>query len=175
MFNIPRQFTQGDRVTWLEKIDGYNPTTDTLNLYVRGLNGLINAVGIPDGEEWLFDLTEAITGSLSPGNYKAQYTISSPTSGKKSFALINLVVLPNLENLTELDPRDEDEKELDLIAEAISKLSSGAVSEYEIGMRKVKYQDLKELVNRQSSLRLRIARKKNPSLFGKNIGASFKN
>jgi hypothetical protein len=74
------------------------------------------------------------------------------------------------------DGRSPEEKELAALNEAIAKLASGAVSEYRIGDRMMRYQDLSQLTQRQQYLRNRIAKIKNPGSIGRrNVGIRFCN
>lgn len=173
MFNwtIPQTITQGDRATWTQILDGYNPTTDTLSCFIRGQNGGLNLTGAPNNETWDFTITEAQSTTLVPGEYKAQFVIFTATNGRHTLETVDLLVCPNFESLTEFDARSDDEKELEQITTAIARLASGAVAEYRIGDRMMRYQDLNQLTTRQRELRNRIARAKNPG--GRNVGIRF--
>lgn len=169
-WNIPQNITQGDRITWKQALDGYNNTTDTLTCFVRGLNGGLDLTGVPVGDDWEFNVLEAQSANLNPGNYKAQFVVFSG-SGRQTLGTTDLLICPSFESLTEFDVRSADEKELAAITEAIAKLVTGAVSEYRVGDRMMRYQDLNQLTNRQRELRNRIARAKN--LGGRNVGIRF--
>jgi hypothetical protein len=174
-FNIPKSFTQGDRVSWWEHFPEHNPLTDTLSCFIRGLNSALDltAIGSVDGFE--FTLNEASSMQLVPGNYQAQFVIY-PSSGRLTLGKIKLTVLSSFEDLTTIDPRSDDEKELEQITIAIAKLASGAVSEYRIGDRLMRYQDLSALTQRQQYLRNRIAKAKKPkNIGGRNVGVRFSN
>jgi hypothetical protein len=174
-FNIPTQITQGDRTSWWEHFPEHNPLTDTLSCFIRGQATALDltAVGSVDGFE--FTLSETSSMQLLPGNYQAQFVIY-PSSGRLTLGKTKLTVLTSFEDLTELDVRSDDEKELEQITIAIAKLASGAVSEYRIGDRLVRYQDLTVLTQRQQYLRNRIAKAKNPkSIGGRNVGVRFSN
>jgi hypothetical protein len=97
-------------------------------------------------------------------------------SGRHTLGTVDLEVLPSFENLTELDPRTDDEKELEEVTKAIAAVISGGVAEYYIGSRRVRYQDLQLLTDRQRELRQRIAiasGRIKPG--GTNVGISFRN
>lgn len=175
-WTIPQTITQGDRITWKQSLDGYNNTTDTLACFIRGLSAGLDLTGTPTPQTeggWEFTILEAQSTTLSPGNYKAQFVVFSGT-GRKTLGSTDLLVCPSFENLTQFDVRSADEKELALITEAIAKLVSGAVSEYRVGDRMMRYQDLEQLTRRQRELKNRIAKAKNPnSIGGRNVGIRF--
>lgn len=174
-FNIPTQITQGDRASWWEHFPEHNPLTDTLTCFIRGQATALDltAVGSVDGFE--FTLSETSSMQMTPGNYQAQFVIY-PSSGRLTLGNTNLTVLSSFEDLTQIDPRSDDEKELEQITTAIARLAGGAVSEYRIGDRLMRYQDLSALTQRQQYLRNRIAKTKSPkSIGGRNVGVRFSN
>jgi hypothetical protein len=190
MWNIPTTITQGDRVTWSQKLDIYNPATDTLSCFVRGTSPGLDLTGTPNSKAetvgspdhvprrncWDFIITEAQSTSLAPGKYQAQFVIFEFSTVRKTLGIAELLVCAGFDNLTQIDFRSTDEKELAIITEAIAKLVSGAVSEYRIGDRMMRYQDLNQLTQRQQYLRNRIAKAKNPgSIGGRNVGIRFEN
>jgi hypothetical protein len=176
MWNIPVAITQGDRVTWSQKLDIYNPATDTLSCFVRGTSPGLDLTGTPNSNCWDFIITEAQSTSLAPGKYQAQFVIFEFSTVRKTLGIAELLVCAGFDNLTQIDFRSTDEKELAIITEAIAKLVSGAVSEYRIGDRMMRYQDLNQLTQRQQYLRNRIAKAKNPgSIGGRNVGIRFEN
>lgn len=148
MFNIPKQITQGDKTTWTEKLSDYNPLTDTLSCFIRGQTAL-DLTGTPTAEGWYFTIDSAQSETLAPGKYKTQFVIFESGTDRKTLGTTELLVCPSFEKLTELETRSADEIELEKITKAIAKLASGAVSEYWIGDRKLKDQDLQQLTKRQ--------------------------
>ena len=173
IWNIPTQFTQGDTVSWYEHLPDYNPTTNTLSCFIRGQSASLDltANGSSDGFEFTLSSTQS---DVSAGKYHAQFVIFPSSGGRKALGIAHLQVLPGFENLTNLDPRTPDEIELEQITQAIIKLATGAVAEYEIGDRRMRYQDLDKLTRRQEYLRRRIAiasGKVSPG--GRNIGVRF--
>ena len=174
MFNIPKQITQGDTVSWSETLDEYNPATDTLKCFIRGQSAL-DLTGVSNGNQWDFTIDTNQSILLAAGKYNTQFVIEFSTN-KKALGTTELLVCPSFENMSKLETRSPDEIELEEITKAILKLSSGAVSEYWIGDRKLRYQDLEQLTERQQYLRNRIAMRKNPSrIGGRNVGIKFSN
>ena len=184
MFNIPKQFTQGDRITWKEKLDQYNPATDNLSCFIRGQNGSLDLTATPlpsaspllGGTEggWEFLIPEVSSATLAPGGYKVQFVIVTTAKGRQTLGEAELEVCPSFEDLTTFDVRDADEIELEAITKAIAQVVSGGIVEYQIKGRKVTYQDLNTLTDRQAYLRNRIAKRKNKSAIGgRNVGISF--
>ena len=176
-WNIPDLFTQGDRVTWIETFSGYNPSTDTLSCFLRGLDKALDLTGVPllTDAGWEFTITETQSATFNPGKYKAQF-IFFGTRGRATLGSADLVVLPSFEGLATLETRTDDEIELEQITVAIARLASGAVAEYRIGDRMMRYQDLAALTQRQQYLRNRIAKAKNPkNIGGRNVGVRFSN
>ena len=175
MFNIPKQITQGDKTTWTEKLPDYNPLTDTLSCFIRGQTAL-DLTGTATAEGWNFAIESAQSETLTPGKYKTQFVILEFGTDRKTLGTTELLVCPSFEKLTELETRSPDEIELEAITKAINKLACGAVSEYWIGDRKLKYQNLEQLTKRQQYLRNRIAMKKNPrAIGGRNVEIKFGN
>jgi hypothetical protein len=169
-WNIPQTITQGDRVFWSQILDGYNNITDTLSCFIRGASGGIDLTGVPSGDGWDFTINEAQSTTFASGNYKAQFVVFSGL-GRETLGTVDLLVCPSFENLTEFDARTADQKELAVITEAIGKLVTGAVAEYRVGDRMMRYQDLNQLTQRQRELRNRIAKTKNPG--GRNVPIRF--
>ena len=171
-WNIPQQITQGDLITWSQDKIGYNPATDTLNCFIRG-NSALDLTGVSNGNGWDFEIASAQSANLIGGAYKTQFVILTASGGRTTLGHTDLLVCPSFENLTEFDTRDEDEKELEAITQAIGKIASGGIAEYYIGTRRARYQDLGELTKRQQYLRNRIAMKKRGGIGGRNVGVRF--
>lgn len=172
-WNIPTQITQGDFITWSEELPDYNPATDTLSCFIRGQSAL-DLTGVANGTKWDFTLTSTQSDALIPSLYKTQFVIYAGGTNKTTLGSTDLVVCHSFENLTEFETRSADEIELEEITKAITKLSTGAVSEYEIGDRRMRYQDLDKLTARQRELRHRIAiasGRLKPG--GRNVGVRF--
>lgn len=175
MFNIPNQITQGDTVKWSETLDDYNPATNTntLKCFIRGATKL-DLEGVASDYGWDFTITSTQSEELTPGVYKTQFKIFAFTGENKTLGSTDLLVCQSFESLTELDTRSDDENELSLITQAITKLASGAVAEYYIGDRRMRYQDLEELTKRQAYLRKRIVIASGKiKAGGRNVGVRF--
>lgn len=178
-FNIPSQITQGDRVSWNQELDKFIPDgrpIDTLSCFIRGQSSL-DLTGVPNGFNWDFVITESQSLALQPGKYKTQFVIFAVASGKTTLGTTDLIVLPSFEALTTLETRSADEIELEQVTIAIAKLVTGAVAEYRIGDRMMRYQDLGILTLRQQHLRNRVAKAKYPRSLvgGRNVAIRFSN
>jgi hypothetical protein len=176
MWNIPTTITQGDRFSWWEHLSLYNPLTNTLSCFIRGQSGALDltATGSVDRFEFTVDSVQSM--GLPAGKYKTQFVIFELTTTRKTLGSTDLLILPSFEGLTQIETRSSDEIELETITSAIARLVSGAVSEYRIGDRMMRYQDLNQLTQRQQYLRNRIAKAKNPgSIGGRNVGIRFEN
>ena len=175
IFNIPTQFTQGDSFSWYIKLGDYNPATDTLSCFIRGQSAL-DLTGISNADRWDFAITSVQSAELIPGKYKKQYVIFKNGTKRETLWTADLLVCQSFENLTELETRTPDEIELEAVTKAIAQLSSKNVAEYYIGTRKVRYNDLASLYERQKYLRNRIAKSKNKAAIGgRNVRAGFRN
>lgn len=156
IWNIPNQITQGDTVEWSQTLDNYNPATDTLSCFIRGKSPL-DLTGNANGDAWDFSIDTNQSILLATGKYKTQFVIFKFHTQRKTIGTTELLVCPSFEKLTQLETRSADEIELEGITQAIAKLAGGAVAEYWIGDRKMRYQDLSQLTERQKYLRSRIA------------------
>ena len=174
IFYIPTEFTQGDRLSWYEHIPGRDPISDILKVFIVGRKAklIVTANGGISGFE--FSIASATTQALQPGKYKTQFAIFELSGDKTTLGTTEITVLPSFEGLTEIETRSADEIELELITNAIASLASGAVAEYRIGDRMMRYQDINQLTDRLKYLRTRIAiatGKIKPG--GRNIGVRF--
>ena len=156
-WNIPQTITQGDRITWCEYLANYGIATDVLKVFIVGQHNSYTAIANGNGDGFEFSIPSTITQVLQPGKYKAQFKIFANSGENKTIGSTELTVLPSFENLTELETRSADEIELELITTAIAKIASGAVAEYRVGDRMMRYQDLDQLTRRQEYLTRRIA------------------
>lgn len=173
IWNIPQKFTQGDRLNWLERIDNYNSLTTELEIFIRGTDAL-NLVGEKLYNGWGFEISRHQSMDLRPGKYRAQIVVTPSEAERFTFLdHVDLFVQPSFENLTQVETRSADEIELGLITKAIARLASGAVSEYRIGDREMRYQDLRSLTERQRELRLRIKYANRGYTGGQNVGIRF--
>lgn len=173
-------FTQGDRVEFEftdnfevdEQNHVFDPNLDSLKLFIRGASTL-NAEAIYDGK-LKFVLESSETENLEPGTYKGQFVLNiGEITTKKTLGISTFEVCPSFENLESLDTRLPEEKELEILNEAIAKLSSG-VHRYEIHEREMEYSDLPDLIKQRDKLRNRIAKLKNPNTVGgRNVGVRF--
>ncbi len=176
IFNIPTQFTQGDRVSWWEHISDYDPVNDILKVFIVGRKNTLTVTANGGINGFEFAIASTLTKVLQPGKYKAQFAIYVNGMDKTTLGSTDLLVCPSFENLSELETRTPDEIELEAVTEAIAKLSSKNVAEYYIGTRKVRYNDLASLYERQKYLRNRIAKSKNKAAIGgRNVGVGFRN
>jgi hypothetical protein len=172
IWNIPKTITQGDQFTWIETKENYNYLADNLKIFIRGKSALdLQSANLYNG--WGFEITSAQSMALLPGKYKAQIVVFPYNDDRFTLDIVDLEVKASFENLTELDTVSPDEKELELITMAIARLVSGAVAEYRIGDRMMRYQDLEQLTKRQRELRNRIAAKKSGNYGGRNVGIRF--
>lgn len=175
MWNIPQTITQGDHRTWIETKENYDYLADHLKIFIRGQSALdLQSANLYNG--WGFEITSAQSMALLPGKYKAQIVVFPHLDERFALDIISLEVLASFESLTTLETRTPDEIELEQITMAIAKLVSGAVAEYRIGDRMMRYQDLEQLTKRQRELRNRIAMALNPkNIGGRNVGIRFEN
>ena len=167
--SIPQVITQGDRVIWQEDIFMFDPAKHTLAYFIRGESGSLNLTAIGTS----FEISGDQSIGIEPGRYKAQLVFFG-LSIRQTLGVVDLQVNPSFENLTTVETKTPDEIELEAITKAIAIVASGGVAEYYIGDRRVRYQDLTGLTERQNYLRRRIAFKLNPGLIGgRNVGVGF--
>lgn len=163
MFNIPKQFYSGDRITWTEELTELS--VDTFALFVRGPNSL-DITGVKNGATWLFEISEEKSEALAPGLYRAYAVAYITGDGRKTIGTAEFSVLPNPASTGFVDNRSREEIELEMVRSAIFKVAEGGVAEYEIGERRVRYSNLDELQARERYLVNRIAKLKDRSIIG---------
>ena len=134
----------------------------------------MDLTGVPDGDSWIFAITEAQSNSLKAGKYNAMFTVYVNGYGRKTLDVVGIQVSANLAEAVEIDNRYDEEIELELVNEAIANCLSGGVAEYEIGDRRIRYQDIEGLFKRQRYLQTRLAKRMNRgSIGGRNVGVRF--
>ena len=163
MFNIPKEFYSGDKLTWTEELT--DSAVDTFALFIRGPSTL-DITGIENGLTWLFEISEEKSEALLPGLYRANFVVYIVGTGRKTIGSMQFSVLPNPATVGSVDNRSHEEIELELVRSAIFKVAEGGVAEYEIGERRVRYSSLDELYKRERYLVNRIAKRKNRSIIG---------
>lgn len=95
-WNIPPKITQGDRVTWMQTLNGFDSDIDVLSCFVRGQNDGLDLTGTPTIlTGWDFTIVETQSASLKPGKYQAQFVIIASIFGKKTLGSTDLIVLPS--------------------------------------------------------------------------------
>lgn len=170
-YNIPRQFTKGDYFEWVDSDlrdrDGnyLNPDEWLLTYHIRGQD-VLDLSGTTTEKGWEFSATL----DLLDGDYQAQVAVYNGVK-RKTLGFIGLAVLPDLsEVISEFDPRSESEKILhdirSAIASAVSDKAKGSkVQEYEIGTRKMKYEQFDQMLGELRRLERyyawRVARERN--------------
>ncbi|MEM7756577.1 MAG: hypothetical protein AAF298_00395 [Cyanobacteria bacterium P01_A01_bin.40] len=178
-FNIPSQITQGDSIKWVENFSGHDSLVDVMKCFIVGQSNSLTVSGNAIASGFEFEISGSMSQILQPGKYKAQFAffldyVNVGSDRKNTLGTTNLLVCPSFESLTELETRSADEIELEAITKAINKLASGAVAEYYIGDRRMRYQDLGELTKRQQYLRTRIAIASGRiKAGGRNVGVRF--
>ena len=172
MFAFPSSITKGDRAEWFVKVSGYDSRLITASIFVRGETAL-DLTGTTVTGGWNFEITTAQSQSLKPGIYLAQLVLFGDSLGRKTIGNQSLTVHASLEDVTQIDTRSNEQRELELVTEAIEKLSNG-VAEYYIGDRRMRYTDLPQLYERQKYLQNRIAKLNNRSFVGgRNVAYGF--
>lgn len=160
--NIPKQFTAGDSVTWLDDAaqDGITSATWALTYVLRGATAL-TITATPEGTGWRSTITAAQSQSLTPGTYAWQ---ASATSGLNRTTLGSgtLSVLADLAyaaNPAAYDPRSQAEQDLDALrAEMRARVTGGSVQEYSIGNRSLKKMPMPDLIALESKLKADVTR-----------------
>lgn len=173
-FNIPRSFTVGDSFTWEDRdlftIDpstqspfAIDPASWNLVFFIRGQTE-ITVSGTPwssdplnvGSDRWVTSIPSGISSLLVAGKYWCQVVVYKP-GYQLSLAVLELIVLPSLQNLVTYDGRSPQEIELDLVNAAIASVLKDGVAEYEIKGRKATFLDLNQLRELRKELNWKIA------------------
>lgn len=160
MPTLPSILTSGDSLNWEESIDNFSPLDWNLTILIRGEKKQLDLVGIANDDTWLFALDTKTSSLLDPGKYWAQYVVFNDVD-RKTLETVELTVNPSFAQLKNYDGRHPDEIELEQVGLAIATVANDGISEYEINGRKVRYQDLSELIRLRDKLRVRIAKRNN--------------
>lgn len=156
--NVPKAFTAGDTVTWLDQgLSGINvdtgeaisflPTAFTLSWAFRGA-GTINAVAVTAGNAFKTTIPSSVTVALAVGLYSWQAYLTDLSGDRSTIGTGQTKVKANLAAQTAVfDGRSEAEQMLALVNAAIKARTEGnAVEEYQIAGRNLKYSPITELL-----------------------------
>ncbi|WP_319419477.1 hypothetical protein [Pleurocapsa sp. FMAR1] len=174
LLNPPKSIVSGDFKKWISTLPEYPPTEWQLSWAIRG-ESVLDLVASPYDGNYQTQISSTQSANLLPGTYSWQAMVTRGNE-RTTIATGSIMVIQDLARAsTGFEARFSDEIELELLTKAIAELSSKNVAEYYIGTRKVRYNDLASLYERQKYLRNRIAKLKNKSsIGGRNVGVSFR-
>ena len=168
--NIPSSIVPGDTVVWRDRslrgkdpstgIDtDYKPTDYALSWAIRGASA-IDAIAVPDGNEFVTTIAASATAALIPGSYFWQAYVER-ASDRLTIAKGRLTVLTNLNiNLPDYDGRTNPEKMLEAVEIALSSGVTKGIQSYTIKGRSLARYSIPELIQLRNQLRIEVSRAK---------------
>lgn len=185
---IPSKITPGDTVIWRDsnlrgadpltgKLGDYLPSTHKILWSLRGASSL-DAESIADGNDFLTTITQLQSSGLVAGTYFWQAYIQNlpteeaPAIARLTIGMGQLEVVPGLSFVSAPhDGRSDTQQMLDAINEAIkARASGGAVQEYSIKGRSLKYAPITELIALRNQLKMEVSREKAASSIAQGLG-----
>lgn len=176
---IPGTINQGDTVTW---IDG--PATDslgnaitspgyTLTWYFAGPTTL-SVVSTAANGGWQTTLTSAQTTAFVVDPDAAYYWQALASNGTSKFTLGTgtFTVIPTIAGQQAgFDGRTQDEKDLAAVKAALqARYTGGAVAEYTIGTRRLRYESMESLQNMYQILLVRVLKAQRAQMMANGLG-----
>jgi hypothetical protein len=179
---IPDVIVRGTTVEYRRTPSEFPPSTHTLTLLLSGGSGAgstLSEAGTASGASFVFSLSTADTGTLTPGNYfweeRAQETA---TSKKYLFASGVLQVTPDLASATPLLTFEA--KALAAIEAAlVIRLGIGAsssqdvIESYAVGIRQFDKWSTREMMDERARLARIVRNQANPGRFGPQVAIHF--
>ncbi|MGE0410028.1 MAG: hypothetical protein AB7P23_12305 [Amphiplicatus sp.] len=184
----PTRFNAGDTVVFdvaSLSLNGENigfPAW-TLTYRLRGNGQTADIAGAGDGSGWTVTIAAATSVAYTAGVYSWSVDVSHGDGRRFTIAGGTLEVLANFATATgAFDGRTQSQKDLDAIDAAIrARLTGGAISEYTIGNRNLRYESIASLRQLRSEVALRVANERNAAAIAdglasrKRIGVRFVN
>lgn len=181
---IPARITAGDTVTWTELAQtdpqlGQLASADwTLSFSLRGPVAVANndVAGTPQGAGWLMTLSSALTASMNTTAKAARwYWQAYATKGgtRVTVGSGTLQVDANLSGVAGVvDMRSNAEQILAQIdATILARTTGGAVAEYTIGSRSMKYMSTPELLALKSRYQIAVRNERRRQAIKNGLGA----
>jgi hypothetical protein len=180
---IPSSIIQGDSVTWLDAAtqDNLGNTISspnwTLDWYFSGPTTL-HVTSTANGTGWSTSLTSAQTAAMTalgapadPPNYFWQATASYGAQ-KITIGSGTLSVALNLANAAAgYSGQTQAEKDLANVQAAIrARISGGVIHEYWIGGRRLRYENVSELLALESRLKMIVAKQRQAQAIANGLG-----
>ncbi len=171
---IPPRITAGDTVSWAEPalsdpIKGTISSADyALSFSFRGpvQAAALDVVGVADGTGWKMAIGVAASLQFGVGATQARWfwqAYATKSGERLTVGTGILLVLPDLASISAgtFDGRSQAEKILEQInATILAKTTGGAVQEYTIGNRSMKYMPITDLMSLKSHYQSIVARER---------------
>jgi hypothetical protein len=182
----PTRFNAGDTVSFDVAALSLNGEsigfpTWTLTYRLRGNGQNPDLVGAGNGSGWRVTIPAATTADFAAGVYGWSVDVAHGDGRRFTLASGTVELLANYQTVTgAFDGRTQSQKDLDAIDAAIrARLAGGAVAEYTIGNRNLRYVTLSELRQLRSEIATRVANEQQAAAIGdglasrKRIGVRF--
>jgi hypothetical protein len=170
---LPASFAAGTTVKYTRSHADY-PANDgwVLTVVLSGRDRL-EVTGTPSGAAFAVTLPATETAKLRPGVYR--WTERASKAGEAFTACAGeITVTPDVVGASVGDLLSQDEKELDLVNTAITKILTHTLQAFSIAGRQVEYADLEKLQARRAVLEARISRRKNGGRIGRVHRVAFR-
>lgn len=171
MTNIPAQFMAGDTVTWTDSsFDGKGSADYALTYTLVGASKLV-VTGVASGDGWDVTITSTQSAALTAGEYSWQAALTA-TGVKYTVGTGSLIVQKNISAQDAgFDGRTQAQIDLDAVKAAIrARISGDAVTEYTIGNRSLKKEQLSALIALRTQLEADVAREKQAKRLSDGMG-----
>jgi hypothetical protein len=160
---VPSAIRAGDTVRFTRGFADF-PAADswTARFSVAGASKA-GVDGSASGNDFLFELTPAITAGLLPGTYA--YQITATKAGARYTAEVGtLTIEPDIQASTAGALQHQDERELAMLNQELLARAQSDHTEYTIGDRSLKRETLESLRQWRNELRARIAQRRRGKL-----------
>lgn len=146
--SVPSKFAVGESLSWEKSFSLYPASVWSLTYYFRGAGTGFDAVASADGTDFLIVVAASVTAEMSPGRYSFQAFVAS--GGKRvQVDAGDVTVIRDLAALAaddSFDNRSQVKKTLDAIDALIEGKASLDQLEYEIGNRKLRRYEMRDLL-----------------------------
>lgn len=144
----PSQIMAGDTLKFRIPKGDYEPSTDTVNVYISNHINTYNFSSTEDGDYFLFNVPYTDTQNYQAGDYFLQASVTNESGERYLFAYLELIIHPSLQ-YGNADPRSHVKKVLDSIEALLEGKVLKDAQVYEIAGRRLEKIPIPELLSLQ--------------------------